>query len=136
MVKSKQSETGLGPLQHQVLNLVLERPGCTVRELLDAINAGEGGEAPAAPYAYTTIQAVCDALHRKQLVSRRRTKLAFHYKARTTSGGLFADGLRSLVQRFAASPQPIASGLVDSLEQESPEQLAALIAELKLRGKL
>lgn len=126
----------MGPLQHQVLNLILARPGCTVRELLELINSGEAGSAPAAPYAYTTIQAVCDALHRKQLVSRRRTKLAFHYKARTTSGGLFADGLRSLVRRFAASPQPIASGLLDSLEAESPEQLEALITELKQRGKI
>jgi predicted transcriptional regulator len=136
MGKKSSGDVGLGPLQHQVLNLILARPGSTVRELLEEINSGASGITPAAPYAYTTIQAVCDALHRKQLVSRRRTKLAFHYKARTTSGGLFAEGLRSLVQRFSVGPQPIASGLLDSLEQESPEQLAALIAELKQRGKL
>jgi predicted transcriptional regulator len=136
MERTAPAGAGLGPLQHEVLNLIIAHPGATVRELRERINAGEGAAAHAGAYAYTTIQAVCDALHRKQLVSRRRDKLAFEYRARTSNAGLFAAGLRSLLERFAASPEPIASGLVDSLEAQSPEQLEALIAELRQRGKI
>jgi predicted transcriptional regulator len=127
---SASRETTLGPLQQAVLDFICTEPECSVRRMVEALN-GAGHD-----YAYTTIQTVCDALHRKQLVSRRRSGSAFVYQARQSRAGLFALRLRELLQRVSAEPQPVASSLVDALETEAPEQLAALIAELKQRGKV
>jgi predicted transcriptional regulator len=121
----------LGPLQQQVLDHIWQHPGCAVREIVEALNASDGRD-----YAYTTIQTVCDALYRKQLVARQRTGTAYFYTARETRAGLFTARLRDLLGRLGAEPQPVASSLVDALETEAPEQLAALIAELKQRGKV
>lgn len=135
MKKDQTSGSGkqstLGPLQQAVLDFIFEQPGCTVREVLDALNARSGQN-----YAYTTIQTVCDALHGKKLLSRRRVKLAFHYSARETRAGLLAQGISDLMSRFSAEPQPVASSLVDALESDAPEQLEALIEELRQRGRI
>jgi predicted transcriptional regulator len=132
MKQVKQAEPGptLGPLQQEVLDFVWQHPGCSVREIVEALNA-QGRD-----YAYTTIQTVCDALHRKQLVARQRTGAAYLYTASATRAGLFTARLRELLGRLGGEPQPVASSLVDALEAEAPEQLAALIAELKQRGRL
>jgi predicted transcriptional regulator len=122
--------TTLGPLQQQVLEYVWQHPGCAVREIVGALNTDDRD------YAYTTIQTVCDALHRKQLVSRSRQGSAFRYQARQSKAALFTARLRELFGRLSAEPAPVASSLVDALEAEAPEQLEALIAELKQRGKV
>lgn len=128
---SSSKQSSLGPLQQAVLDHILEHPGCTVREVLDALNAASGQG-----YAYTTIQTVCDALHGKKLLARRRVKLAFHYSARETRGSLITQGISELLARFKSEPAPVASSLVDALEADAPEQLEALIAELRQRGKV
>jgi len=121
----------LGPLQRRVLDYVWQHPGCTARECVDAFNA-EGDR----QYAYTTIKTVFDVLHRKKLVARRRTKTAYHFKARRTPGELLGQRLRELFARFSAAPQPVASSLVDALAGDDPAQLEALIRELKDRGHI
>ena len=130
-MKQPESGTTLGPLQQEVLDYIWQHPGCAVREIVAALGAGGGRD-----YAYTTIQTVCDALHRKQLVARTREGAAYLYTASGTRAGLFTSRLRDLLGRLGGEPQPVASSLVDALEAEAPEQLAALIAELKQRGKL
>jgi len=132
MHKLNQLEPGatLGPLQQDVLNHVWQHPGCAVRDVVDALSA-DGRD-----YAYTTIQTVCDALHRKQLVSRQREGAAYLYTASSTRAGMFTSRLRELLGRLGGEPQPVASSLVDALEAEAPEQLAALIEELRQRGKV
>jgi predicted transcriptional regulator len=121
---------GLGPLQQDVLDYVWRHPGCTVRDAVDALN--DSGRA----YAYTTIQTVCDALHRKRLVTRKLAGGAYSYTARETREGLLVQRLCELLGRFGAEPRPVASSLLDALEVEAPEQLAAIIDELRERGKL
>lgn len=121
----------LGPLQRRVLDYVWRHPGCTARECVDAFNA-EGDR----QYAYTTIKTVFDVLHRKKLVSRRRTKTAYHFQARRTPGELLGQRLRELFARFSAAPQPVASSLVDALTEDDPKQLEELIRELKDRGHI
>jgi predicted transcriptional regulator len=121
----------LGPLQREVLAHVWQHPQCTVRECLDALNARGGKQ-----YAYTTIQTVFDALHRKRMLSRRRTKVAYHYTARQTRSALLVERLRELFSRFVGEPQPVASSLVEALEESAPEQLKELIDELKERGHI
>jgi len=121
----------LGPLQRRVLEYVWDHPGCTARDCVDAINSEAGKQ-----YAYTTIKTVFDVLHKKKLVSRRRTKTAYHFKPRQTRASLFKLRLSELLGRFQGEPQPIASSLVDTLQDEDPGQLEALIAELKERGHI
>jgi predicted transcriptional regulator len=119
----------LGPLQREVLDYVWEHSGCTVRACRDHIEAGTGKA-----YAYTTIQTVFDTLHRKRLLSRRRTKNAFHYTAVRSRESLFSQALKDLLTRFGTSIEPVASCLVEALEEAEPGELEALIAELKSRG--
>ena len=134
MVKSgkyEDEESRLGPLQRTVLEFVWDHPGCTARDCVDAFN-NKGGK----QYAYTTIKTVFDALHKKKLVSRRRTKTAYHFTPRQSRSGLLGQRLRELFYRFGGAPQPVASSLVDALQEEDPKQLKALIDELKTRGHI
>lgn len=120
----------LGPLQREVLDFVWGHARCTVRECRDAL-ADSGRE-----LAYTTVQTVFDVLHRKRLVSRRRAGNAYHYTARETREGLLSRLVRELLARFGGEPQPVASSLVDALEEGDGARLKALIDELKQRGHL
>ena len=120
----------LGPLQREVLGYVWEHARCTVRECREALAAG------GRDLAYTTVQTVFDVLHRKRLVSRRRAGNAYHYLARETREGLLARLVRDLLARFGGEPQPVASSLVDALEDGDGARLQALIEELKQRGHL
>jgi len=121
-------QSTLGPLQREVLGYVWEHPGCTVRDCLDSL-AGGGRD-----YAYTTIQTVMDALHKKKLIARRRTKTAYHYTARESRLGLLARALRELILRFTGPAEPVASCLVDALEESGPGEIEALVQELRQRG--
>jgi predicted transcriptional regulator len=120
----------LGPLQRQALDFVWEHARCTVRECRDALS--EGGH----DLAYTTVQTVFDVLHRKRLVSRRRAGNAYHYTARETRVSLLARLVRELLSRFGGEPQPVASSLVDALEEGDGARLKALVEELKQRGHM
>jgi len=121
-------ESGLGPLQRDVLGYIWEHGGCTVRDCRDHL--ADGGR----EYAYTTIQTVFDALHRKRMVSRRRYKNAYRYEAAKSREGLLVQGMRELLARFGR-PEPVASSLVDALEGD-PQEISALIEELKSRGHI
>lgn len=129
MRRTDDSHLQLGPLQRDVLDYIWGHPGCTVRDCVDELNAAGGKQ-----YAYTTIQTIFDALHKKRLVRRRRTKVAYHYTARQTRSGLFGERVRELLRRFGGEPAPVASSLVDALQADDPEQLQALIDELRERG--
>lgn len=123
------NDSGLGPLQQAVMDYAWEHPGCTVRECRDALAASQQKD-----HAYTTIQTVFDTLHRKRLLARRRNKNAFHYTARRSRGDVLAGRLRELLSRLGMAPQPVASSLIDALEEGDQAELAALVEELKARG--
>lgn len=129
--KSEHRELHLGPLQREVLEYVWDHPGCTARDCVDAFNTRDGKQ-----YAYTTIKTVFDVLHKKKLVTRRRTKTAYHFTPRQSRVGLFQQRLNELLGRFHCEPQPVASSLVDALQDDDPEQLQALIDELRKRGHI
>jgi len=121
----------LGPLQQRVLDYIWEHPRATARDCLEQLNA-EGSK----DYAYTTIKTVLDTLHRKRLVSRRRTKTAYHFTARRSRQSLLGERIKALLGNVGLAPKPVASSLVDYLSEDDPEQLEALIAELKERKLL
>jgi predicted transcriptional regulator len=110
MADDNRRPVSLGPLQQAVLDQIWQSPRCSVREVVAALNGSAGRD-----YAYTTIQTVCDALHRKQLVDRQFVGSAYVYTARQTRAGLVADRVRELLGRFGAEPRPVASSLVDAL---------------------
>lgn len=121
----------LGPLQQTVMDYVWAHPRCSVRECRDALAEQLGRD-----HAYTTIQTVFDALHRKRLLSRRRTKNAFHYTPLKSRTGLLSVMFRDIMARLGMSQQPVASSLVDALEDGDGAELRALIDELKARGHI
>jgi predicted transcriptional regulator len=124
-----QDATELGPLQREVLEFVWTNPGCSVRDCVDFFNSA------GRDYAYTTIKTVCEALHKKRLLSRRRVKNAFRYTPRQSRSGLIVQRLEELLTRFSGA-QPVAVSLVDALEEGDPQQLKLLVEELKQRGHL
>ena len=128
-MKDKHKDTpDLGPLQRDVLGFIWAHPGCCVRESVDDFtNKGRC-------YAYTTIKTVCESLHRRKLVTRRRVKNAYHYHPRQSRNHLLLDCIHELFRKFFNQPQPIAVSLLDTIESEDPEQLQLLIKELKERG--
>jgi len=128
---NKQAKTALGPLQREVLDWLWENPGSSVRDCVDWLNLNSGRE-----HAYTTIQTVFDNLHKKKLVSRRRVKNAYRYQAKQTRGGMLVERFHDLVSRFSVGAQPVSSSLVDALEENDPDELKALVDELKKRGHL
>ena len=129
-MRTAKTHLELGPLQRQVMDFVWAHPGCTVRECRDEL--AQGGK----DHAYTTIQTVFDALHRKRLLSRRRIKNAFHYTPLRTRQNLLNVMFRELLARLGMSQQPVASSLVDALEGGDGDELRALIDELKARGHI
>jgi predicted transcriptional regulator len=69
----------LGPLERRVLELLWERAGeASVRQVCEAIP----------DLAYTTLMTTLDRLHRKGLLSRRRSGRAFHYQPRISRSQL------------------------------------------------
>src|SRR5687767_9521055 len=132
MTTSKPAEisSDLGPLQREVLGYIWEHRGCTVRDCRDFLAESQGRD-----YAYTTIQTVFDALHRKRIVNRRRAKNAYRSEAARSREGLLAQGMRELLARFSLRPEPVASSLVDALEGD-PDEIKALIDELRQRGHI
>ena len=123
-------EADLGPLQREVLSFIWEHPGCCVRDCRDHLD-----REAARDYAYTTIQTVFDALHRKRLVARKRAKNAYRYIAVKSRSGLLSQGLHELLARFGGV-NPVASSLVDALEDGDRRELDALIDELRQRGHI
>lgn len=129
-VTEQAAEADLGPLQREVLSFIWEHPNCCVRDCRDHFFCAANRE-----YAYTTIQTVFDALHRKRLVARKRAKNAYRYTAAKTRSGLLSQGFQELLARFGGAT-PVASSLVDALEDGDHGDLQALIEELRERGHI
>lgn len=121
----------LGPLQQDVLDYVWDSGTCTVRQCLEQLN-----DSGTKQYAYTTIQTVFDILHKKGLVSRRRYKNAYQYTARQTKSSYLSNKLAELISLFGKAASPVASSLVDALEDTDAAEIESLIKELKNRGHI
>ena len=103
----------LGSLERQVMEVVWQREGQTVREVRDRLTR---------PIAYTTAMTTLDRLYKKGLVSRVRSGRAFLYSAVATREALeaaVAEGvLTGLLTTRSGGATPILSNLVDAVGRQ------------------
>lgn len=116
----------LGPLEHDVMEVLWRRGRCSVRDVVDSLHQ---------PLAYTTVMTTLDRLFKKGLLQREKSERAFLYlpgvsrlQWQQRRAGEF------LASFFAgASSAALVSTLVDAVEEYD----AALLAELtrKIQAK-
>lgn len=125
----------LGSLEREVLDLVCETGGGTVREICNHLSR---------TLAYTTVMTTLDRLYKKDLLYRQKEGRGFRYFPRTAEQ---SDQNRLHEDRSATSksvtPIPLVSYLLDSvgtydeaLLQELEKKIAARRKQFEQEGKL
>lgn len=123
----------LGSLEREVLDLVCETGGGTVREICKHLSR---------PLAYTTVMTTLDRLYKKELLHRQKQGRGYRYAPQT---GQY-DQSRQPANRSAisnsVSPVPLVSYLLDSvgtydetLLQELEQKIAARRKQFEREGK-
>jgi predicted transcriptional regulator len=117
----------LGSLEREVLDLVCETGGGTVREICNHLSR---------PLAYTTVMTTLDRLYKKDLLHRQKEGRGYRYIHR--GAGLNDKGQR-LANRSGnsgvASPVPLVSYLLDSVGTYDEELLQELEKKIAARRK-
>jgi predicted transcriptional regulator len=124
----------LGSLEREVLTLVCETGGGTVRDICSDLSR---------PLAYTTVMTTLDRLFKKDLLVRQKEGRGFRYAPRTAEpvdqGKAPAN---STARANLVSPLPLVSYLLDAvgtydeaLLQELEEKIAARRQQFHREGK-
>jgi predicted transcriptional regulator len=123
----------LGSLEREVLDLVCETGGGTVREICKHLSR---------PLAYTTVMTTLDRLYKKQLLHRQKDGRGYRYAAQTErydQSQQFANGSAT---SNSISPIPLVSYLLDSvgtydetLLQELEQKIAARRKQFEREGR-
>lgn len=124
----------LGSLEREVLTLVCETGGGSVRDICNCLSR---------PLAYTTVMTTLDRLYKKDLLIRQKEGRGFRYAPRTAEP---ADRDRHIANRAARSTPvaqiPLASYLLDAvgtydeaLLQELEKKIAARRQQFEQEGK-
>ena len=112
----------LGALEREVLSLVWERGGNTVRDVCERLEA---------TVAYTTVMTTMDRLFKKRLLTRHKVGRAFVYRAAVTreelESAIAGELVETLLQADGSEPLPILSSLVDAVSDRD----RALLDELE-----
>lgn len=127
-------ESGLGPLEREVMEIVWRHEEIRVRESCALMDSA---------VAYTTVMTTMDRLFKKGLLARRKEGRAFVYRATATrseiEGAVASELVHSLIQRDGSGPLPVLSSLVDAVSDRDRallDELERLIQEKRrtLRG--
>lgn len=115
-------EAGLGPLEMQVLGLLDEREGRSVRDVQAALSQDESSP------AYTTVMTVLSRLHGKGLVRREKQGPRYLYRTAPKAPGFKGRLLRKVESSlFPNRLAPFAALLDQDLDREELEELKRLI---------
>jgi len=125
----------LGSLEREVLDLVSEAGGGTVREICSHLSR---------PLAYTTVMTTLDRLYKKDILHRQKEGRGYRYNTHRTPRQ--NDQSRKRANRFgrsnSVSPVPLVSYLLDSvgtydetLLQELESKIAARRKQFEREGK-
>lgn len=113
----------LGPLEQRLLEALWSRGSATVRELVDAADAGASADHK---IAYTTVMTTLDRLYKKRLLSRVAEGRAFRYSPRHTREEMqkaaAGEAIRQLLDTSAAASLPL-SFLVEVLTERDSQLL-------------
>lgn len=117
----------LGSLEREVLDLVCEAGGGTVREICNHLSR---------PLAYTTVMTTLDRLYKKDLLQRRREGRGYRYACQTAGQNdqsrKSANGSR---RSNSVSSVPLVSYLLDSVGTYDEELLQELEKKIAARRK-
>jgi predicted transcriptional regulator len=124
----------LGSLEREVLTLIYETGGGTVRDVCNCLSK---------PLAYTTVMTTLDRLYKKDLLVRQKEGRGFRYSPRTTEP---VDRDKHVANRTTrstlAARVPLVSYLLDAvgtydeaLLQELEKKIAARRQQFEQEGK-
>lgn len=124
----------LGSLEREVLTLVSETGGGTVRDVCNNLSR---------PLAYTTVMTTLDRLFKKDLLVRQKDGRCFRYAPRTAEP-VYPGKASSSSDRLSSTPPiPLVSYLLDAvgtydedLLQELEKTIAARRRQFEREGKL
>lgn len=120
-------QLSLGPLEAEILNLVWDLGGATVKEVHEAILTDPNRE-----LAYTSVTTVLRRLAKKGWLTCDRQGRAFRWRPLLSREDAQALQVHDRLQRFLAVSNPdIVAAFVDSLDQASVEQLEAIAQRLR-----
>jgi predicted transcriptional regulator len=121
----------LGSLEREVLTLVSETGGGTVRDVCNNLSR---------PLAYTTVMTTLDRLFKKDLLVRQKDGRCFRYAPRTPDAGKTSSNSD---RSSSTPPIPLVSYLLDAvgtydeaLLQELEKTIAARRRQFEREGKL
>jgi len=120
----------LGPLQEEVMNIIWRFGQADVNTVLNEINKSRKNK-----LAYTTVMTVMANLYEKGLLRRRKVGKAYVYRPTYDRGSFILERISEFLSSLTARyREPVASNLIDALEDTSPEEIESLVEELKRRG--
>ncbi len=120
----------LGPLQSEIMDIIWRLKRADVRTVLEELNKKRSSK-----LAYTTVMTVMTHLFQKGLLRRRKVSRGYLYKPVIDRGKYVMETISDFIAGIIARyKEPVASNILDALEDASPEQVSSLVQELKKRG--
>ncbi|MGH9843705.1 MAG: BlaI/MecI/CopY family transcriptional regulator [Blastocatellia bacterium] len=121
MISIHFSQTKLGPLEQQILEIVWQSGEVSVRDVFAVFQDA---------LAYTTLMTTLDRLHKKGLLARRKEGRAFLYSARVTRQELERSVARGVIDRLlgrgADGVEPLLACIVEAVSEHDRDLLDEL----------
>ena len=128
----KQTPLPGGDLEYAVLAALWELGSASAREVHERVGEPKG-------LVYTTTAKVLDRLHDKALVSRKKSGMAFVYKAKIPRDVIEQARANDAIARMlGGDPRPAMAALVSAVEAVDPtllEELERLVAARRRSGR-
>jgi predicted transcriptional regulator len=121
----KKSETKLTDAELEIMHVVWEIDGGTVREVHDRLNQQR-------PLAYTTVMTMMNILEEKGHLTRRKHGRAYHYQPVRPKSQVISGMVDDFVGRvFEGSAAPLILSLVKDkkISEKDLEEIARMIRE-------
>lgn len=120
--------SALGTLEREVMGLVWREGESSVHEIHCALGSSK---------AYTTVMTTLDRLHKKGMLTRRKSGRAFLYSPRFShkefERGLAGDVIGGLLNRAAGEAEPLLACIVEAVGEYDRELLDELDRLVKLK---
>ena len=120
----------LSPLEQEVMNIVWECEGCSIRDVLERINKKK-------KLAYTTVATILQRLYEKGLVIRTNKDIVIYYSPKLTKENYSKNIARSFIAKFFNSfgDAAIASFAesIDKLPKNKKKHLLKLLSEHEIK---
>lgn len=121
----------LGAREIEVLQILWQQGELSAQQVLDCIKTEK--------ISLSTMQSTLERLHRKDLLSRKKSGRYFLYTASVSQSSIISSLLRDIASQISDGDMaPMISGFMEFVEEKSPESLQqvqqSLNADKKLKG--